>query len=120
MHPDPRNSVSWYLGRRSIYKGRWLMSNDLKRTALFEEHERLGGRLVPFAGYEMPVQYGTGIVTEHRAVRDAAGLFDVSRSEEHTSELQSRGHLVCRLLLEKKHTAEYPVLVLFISAYEIY
>src|SRR5690625_2829921 len=73
MHPDPRNSVSWYLGRRSIYKGGWLMSKDLKRTALVEEHERLGGRLVPFAGDEMPVQDGPGVGTERRAGRDAAG-----------------------------------------------
>jgi len=49
----------------------------LKRTTLFEEHEKLGGRIVPFAGYEMPVRYGSTI-EEHNAVRKAAGLFDVS------------------------------------------
>jgi glycine cleavage system T protein len=49
----------------------------LKRTALYEEHVRLGGTIVPFAGYEMPVRY-TGIFDEHLAVRRAAGLFDVS------------------------------------------
>jgi len=49
----------------------------LKITPLFEIHRRLGGRMVEFAGYEMPVQY-TSIHAEHRAVRDAAGLFDVS------------------------------------------
>lgn len=58
------------------------MSNELKRTPLFEEHQRLGGKLVPFAGFEMPVQYGTGIVTEHLAVRKDAGLFDVSHMGE--------------------------------------
>lgn len=51
--------------------------SDLRRTALYETHRRLGARLVPFAGYEMPVQY-TSILEEHAAVRDQAGLFDVS------------------------------------------
>ncbi len=49
----------------------------LKRTALFDTHKALGGRLVPFAGWEMPVQY-TGVKEEHMATRQAAGLFDVS------------------------------------------
>ena len=49
----------------------------LRRTSLYESHVALGGRIVPFAGWEMPVQY-TGIVDEHQAVRTAAGLFDVS------------------------------------------
>src|SRR5690606_28568565 len=53
------------------------MAEDLKRTPLYEEHQRLGARLVDFAGYEMPVQY-EGIVAEHEAVRTNAGLFDVS------------------------------------------
>ena len=57
-----------------------------RRTSLYEEHAALGGRLVPFAGWEMPVQY-TGIVDEHVAVRTAAGLFDVS----HMGELELRG-----------------------------
>ena len=49
----------------------------LRRTPLFERHAALGARLVPFAGWEMPVQYA-GIREEHRAVRTAAGVFDVS------------------------------------------
>ncbi len=49
----------------------------LKRTRLYEAHKSLGGRLVPFAGWEMPVQY-TGVKEEHLATRQAAGLFDVS------------------------------------------
>ena len=49
-----------------------------KRTSLYDEHVRLGARLVPFAGYEMPVQYPTGILTEHGWTRQHAGLFDVS------------------------------------------
>src|SRR5688572_14176104 len=53
----------------------------LKRTPLYEEHKALGAKMVPFAGYEMPIQY-TGIVAEHRAVREAAGLFDLSHMGE--------------------------------------
>ena len=49
----------------------------LRRTALYDEHARLGARLVPFAGFEMPVQYA-GILQEHDAVRHRAGLFDLS------------------------------------------
>jgi aminomethyltransferase len=48
-----------------------------RRTPLYEAHRRLGARLVEFAGFDMPVQY-TSIVEEHRAVRERAGLFDVS------------------------------------------
>lgn len=49
----------------------------LRKTALFDLHERQGGRMVPFAGWSMPVQY-KGIVEEHNAVRQRAGMFDVS------------------------------------------
>ncbi|MGI8964125.1 MAG: glycine cleavage system aminomethyltransferase GcvT [Thermomicrobiales bacterium] len=49
---------------------------SLKRTALFDRHQALGARIVPFAGWEMPVQYA-GILAEHRTVRTAAGLFDL-------------------------------------------
>jgi aminomethyltransferase len=58
------------------------MTGALQRTPLFDEHVALGGKLVPFAGFEMPVQYPTGITAEHRAVRTAAGLFDVSHMGE--------------------------------------
>ena len=51
---------------------------DLKTTPLTPEHEALGARMVPFAGYLMPVQYPSGILTEHTHTRDKAGLFDVS------------------------------------------
>ncbi len=50
---------------------------SLRRTPLYELHQRLGARLVEFAGYEMPVSYSS-IIAEHKAVREAAGLFDVS------------------------------------------
>jgi aminomethyltransferase len=56
--------------------------SDLKKTPLYDEHVALGAKLVPFAGYEMPVQYPSGIRAEHEAVRTAAGLFDVSHMGE--------------------------------------
>lgn len=49
-----------------------------KRTSLYDEHVKLGARIVPFAGYDMPVQYPSGILTEHGWTREKAGLFDVS------------------------------------------
>lgn len=52
-------------------------TNGLKRTALYDDHKKLGAKIVPFAGYEMPVQY-SGVMDEHLAVRKDAGLFDVS------------------------------------------
>ncbi|HJQ59065.1 MAG TPA: glycine cleavage system aminomethyltransferase GcvT [Vineibacter sp.] len=53
-------------------------SDSLKRTPLYALHVALGGKIVPFAGYEMPVQYPMGILNEHLHTRRAAGLFDVS------------------------------------------
>jgi aminomethyltransferase len=50
----------------------------MRQTALVEEHRRLGGRLIDFAGWEMPVQYPSGILKEHNQCRRAAALFDVS------------------------------------------
>lgn len=51
---------------------------DLKRLGLHDLHVSLGGKMVPFAGYEMPVQYPAGVMKEHLHTRAAAGLFDVS------------------------------------------
>lgn len=53
-----------------------------RKTALYETHLQAGGKMVPFAGYVMPVQYGSGVIAEHNAVRKAAGLFDVSHMGE--------------------------------------
>jgi aminomethyltransferase len=61
-------------------------TSTLKQTPLYDEHVRLKGRMIPFTGYALPVQY-TGIVDEHHAVRKAVGLFDVS----HMGELVVRG-----------------------------
>ncbi|MBL0940280.1 MAG: glycine cleavage system aminomethyltransferase GcvT [Gemmatimonadaceae bacterium] len=57
-------------------------SGALKRTPLHDIHVALGAKIVPFAGYEMPVQYPTGITAEHKAVREACGMFDVSHMGE--------------------------------------
>jgi len=54
-----------------------MSTTSLRRTALYEEHGKRGARLVPFAGFEMPVQYSS-ILKEHDAVRHRAGLFDLS------------------------------------------
>jgi aminomethyltransferase len=53
-------------------------SENLQRTPLYALHVELGGKIVPFAGYEMPVQYPAGILKEHLHTREKAGLFDVS------------------------------------------
>lgn len=53
-----------------------------RKTPLYETHVAEGGKIVPFAGYLLPVQYGTGIIAEHEAVRTQVGLFDVSHMGE--------------------------------------
>ena len=55
---------------------------EMKQTALVERHRALGARLIDFAGWEMPVQYATGIMEEHRTVRQRVGLFDLSHMGE--------------------------------------
>ncbi|MEO7456775.1 MAG: glycine cleavage system aminomethyltransferase GcvT [Gemmatimonadaceae bacterium] len=55
---------------------------SLKRTPLHEIHVALGAKIVPFAGYEMPVQYPSGITAEHKSVREGCGVFDVSHMGE--------------------------------------
>jgi len=69
----------------------------LKTTPLHEEHVALNARLVPFAGYEMPVQYA-GVKAEHLAVRTAAGLFDVSHMGELVLSGPEAGDVVNRLI----------------------
>ena len=65
----------------------------LRRTPLHDRHVALGARMVPFAGWEMPVQY-EGVIQEHRAVREDAGAFDVS----HMGELEVDGPRASELL----------------------
>jgi aminomethyltransferase len=69
------------------------MAQTLHRTPLHERHLALGARMVPFAGWEMPVEYA-GVIPEHRAVRSDAGVFDVS----HMGEIEVEGPQAHRLL----------------------
>jgi aminomethyltransferase len=62
-------------------------TDTLRRTPLHDRHVAAGARLVPFAGWEMPVQYPAGIRAEHTAVRERAGVFDVS----HMGQIETRG-----------------------------
>src|ERR1700675_4523873 len=65
----------------------------LRQTPLHDRHVALGARMVPFAGWEMPVQY-EGVLAEHRAVRTDAGVFDVS----HMGEIEVEGPQASELL----------------------
>ncbi len=74
----------WYVGARPVDREplpsfTWIdeETDELRRTALYEPHKRLGAKMIPFAGWEMPVWYSS-VLEEHQAVRAAAGLFDVS------------------------------------------
>src|SRR4051794_1665825 len=69
------------------------MAQTLQRTPLHDRHVALGARMVPFAGWEMPVQY-EGVIQEHRAVRADAGAFDVS----HMGEVEVEGPRALELL----------------------
>ena len=64
-----------------------MSSKQLKTTALNQAHRKLGARMIDFGGWDMPVQYPAGTIEEHLAVRNAAGIFDVS----HMGELEVRG-----------------------------
>ena len=69
------------------------MSEALQRTPLYDLHQELGAKMVPFSGYEMPVQYETGILAEHQYAREGAVLFDVShmgQAELHGADAAAR------------------------------
>jgi aminomethyltransferase len=74
-------------------------TQSLQRTPLHSLHQRLQARLVPFAGYEMPVQYPQGIVAEHLHTREAAGLFDVSHMGQ--AMLAGRDHATVAQAVER-------------------
>src|ERR1044071_553260 len=59
-----------------------MSSEELKRTPLCQAHIDLGGKMVDFGGWNMPVQYTTGVIEEHMRTRTQAGLFDVSHMGE--------------------------------------
>src|SRR3954462_15929651 len=73
--------------RKEVWRRDALSVSDLKRTPLNDAHRRMGGRMVDFGGWDMPVQYPAGTVEEHLRARTHAGLFDVS----HMGEIDVRG-----------------------------
>ncbi len=80
----PPAQKAWYIGIPAVEEGKakpdfkWKeREQPLRRTALYEVHKSLGAKMVPFAGWEMPVWYSS-VVEEHLATRQAAGLFDVT------------------------------------------
>ncbi|RYE07892.1 MAG: glycine cleavage system aminomethyltransferase GcvT [Hyphomicrobiales bacterium] len=81
-------------------------SSSLQTVVLNDEHVKLGGRMVPFSGYSLPVQYPTGIIAEHKWTREHAGLFDVSHMGlsfvviEGTPETPEAGHAAVSALVE--------------------
>src|SRR5882724_4031508 len=121
---DPVRSPVSDAGRASLFGGcfrahrrRSLASRrmqTLRQTPLHDRHVALGARMVPFAGWEMPVQYD-GVIQEHKAVRTDAGVFDVSHMGELEVEGPTARDLLQRLLsndVDKLHTgqAQYTLL----------
>ncbi len=82
---DPRMRGS-NIGRHRSLDSLRAVSSPIRRTALYDRHVAAGGRMVEFAGWEMPVQY-TGVRAEHMAVREGCGIFDVS----HMGEIETAG-----------------------------
>ncbi len=75
-----------------------MLNSMLKRTSLFSAHQKLGGKLIEFGGWEMPVQY-TSIMDEHLAVRKAAGIFDISHMGEVTVSGAAAAEFLNRVLV---------------------
>lgn len=86
---------------------------ETQKTALYNYHKSLGAKFVPFAGYEMPVQYSSGIVDEHKLTRSGAGLFDVS----HMGQLSIEGDEELATQLEKIITTDLKKIELNQSKY---
>ncbi len=74
---------------------------DLKQTALHAKHVELGAKMVPFAGYDMPVQYPMGVKSEHLHTREKAGLFDVSHMGQVFIVADDKDYLTAAKALEK-------------------
>jgi len=72
-------------------------AENLQQTSLYDLHVELGGKMVGFAGYYMPVQYPSGIVTEHNHTRTKAGLFDVSHMGQVLLKGESHAHVSAEL-----------------------
>ena len=69
-----------------------------KKTPLYQTHVDMGGKIVEFGGFLMPVQYPTGVIAEHMAVREKAGLFDVSHMGELRLNVSEAGAKVQKIL----------------------
>jgi aminomethyltransferase len=82
-----------------------MTSQETLRTPLYALHVALGARMVPFAGYEMPVQYPSGILAEHLHTRASAGLFDVSHMGQ--ARLEGPDHSTTALALEQFCPADF-------------
>ena len=83
----------------------------MNKTALYDKHVSLGAKIVPFAGFDMPVQY-SGVTEEHFAVREKVGIFDVSHMGQFFVEGPSAKNLLERIMLipskmEKHNTRVY-------------
>ncbi|NJD01730.1 MAG: glycine cleavage system aminomethyltransferase GcvT [Ruminiclostridium sp.] len=86
------------------------MEAALKRTPLYEIHRSLGGKLIDFGGWELPVQY-SGILEEHQQVRSAAGLFDVSHMGEITVKGRDAEKFLQKLITNDiSHTKDFQVM----------
>src|SRR5690606_38641699 len=91
-------------------------TDDLKTVLLNDRHVALGGRMVPFSGYSLPVQYPTGIIAEHKWTREHAGLFDVSHMGpsfvvlEGTPASPEAGHAEVAALIEPLITGDIAAL----------
>ncbi len=79
----------------------------LRKTPLYDLHTSLGAKMVPFAGWEMPVQYNTGVMAEHLATRETAGLFDVSHMGQVILRARSGENSDTALALESLIPANY-------------
>ena len=73
--------------------------SHLKKTTLNDAHRKLGGRMIDFGGWDMPIQYPAGTIEEHLAVRTAVGIFDVS----HMGEIEIRGPQALALRPTRDH-----------------
>ena len=82
--------------------------NPLKTTPLHALHEACGGKMVPFAGYDMPVQFATGVLREHLHTRASAGLFDVSHMGQIALRAKSGRVERCRIGAGAAGAAGYP------------
>lgn len=91
------------------------MTDNLKRTHLYQWHVDHGGRMVPFAGWEMPVQYPSGPIQEHNTTRQSAGLFDI----DHMGQVTVRG-AEAEAFVNKMITYDVSLMKLYDAHYAIF